>query len=293
MRNMQTIFMVVVAIVVSCHIGCTESRSRSGISSNAGGSNKHRDKNNGLGGPINLCAKDIDMRLMCHCSHDESRRTVKVVDCVVLHDDFSQTDMAWQAFRQHPNLEHFTLTVHRKGYMSYLPSDMLKYEKELRTITIEYADIREIPTFAFGNLTKLENITLTRSQIEVLDQYSFANHPQLVGLNLEENQIVEIDRMAFAGLPELLDLVLTKNNVSTLHEEMFADLGKLAHLKLNENLIVLVTREMFKGLGNLRQLDLSFNNVKLIGDTVFAELWSLQELCLENNSIEVSVLLCA
>ncbi|KAG4074394.1 hypothetical protein HA402_000373 [Bradysia odoriphaga] len=243
--------------------------------------NKRREKSN-----INLCSKDIDMKLACHCSHEDNRRTVMEVDCLVLHEEFPQSDPAWQSFRQHPNLKHFILTVHRNGYMSYLPSDILKYQKELRTITITYADIREIPTYAFGNLTKLENITLIKSQIEVLDIHSFANHESLRGLNLEENQIVDIDRYAFTNLPELQELLLTKNNLTTLHDEMFADLGNLAKLKLNENLISILTKEMFKGLGNLRHLDLSINNVKYIGDAVFAELWSLQELDLESNSIE-------
>lgn len=270
-RNIGLIF------VILCIVCSIESRTRSA-------SNKHRDKP----GVTSLCGKDIDMKLMCHCSFDQSRRTVNNVDCVVLHEELPQTDPSWQAFRQHPNLEHFVLTVHRKGYIGYLPSDILRYQKELKTILIEYADIREIPTFAFGNLTKLDNVTLIRNQIEVLDQYAFANHELLRVLSLEENQIVDIDRLAFCNLPNLIELILTKNNLSVLHEEMFVDLRKLLKLKLNENLISMVSRDMFKGLGNLKQLDLSFNNVKFITDTVFAELWSLQELDLESNVIEVS-----
>lgn len=263
--------------VILCIVCTIESHTRAS-------NNKRREKSN-----VSLCSKDKDMKLSCHCSHDSIKRVVIEVDCLVLNEDFPHTDPAWISFRQHPNLKEFTLTVHRNGYMSYLPSDVLKYQKELKTILISNADIREIPLFAFGNLTKLENITLTENQIEVLDSYSFANHPALKGLNLEENQIVDIDRYAFSNLPELLDLTLTRNNLSILHDEMFVDLGKLSQLKLNENLISVLTREMFKGLGNLKQLDLSVNSVKFVGDTVFAELWSLQELDLSNNTIEVYI----
>lgn len=272
-RNIGLIF------VILCIVCSIESRARTSGSSNF----KRRERTS-----TNLCSKDIDMKLACHCSHDDYKKSVIEVDCLVLHQDFSHTDPAWLSFRQHPNLKHFMLTITRNGYMSYLPSDTLKYQKELKSISITYADIREIPQYAFSNLTKLENITLIKSQIEVLDKYSFANHEALRGLNLEENQIVDIDRMAFSNLPQLQELHLTKNNLSILHEEMFVDLVKLTILKLNENLISILTREMFKGLGNLKHLDLSMNSVKFIGDTVFAELWSLQELDLDNNAIEVN-----
>lgn len=237
---------------------------------------------------VNLCSKDVDMKLACHCSYENGKRTVIETDCFVLSEDFPQSDAAWLSFRQHPNLRHFTLTVHRNGYMSYLPSDVLKNQRELRTITIKYADIREIPMYAFGNLSRLENVTLVRSQIEVLHAHAFEKHDALITLNLEENQIGKIDAKAFGHLPELLELTLTKNNITELHEQMFEGLGKLMRLKLDENQIVDLTRDVFKGLGNLRVLDLSFNALRYLRDTVFAELWSMQELDLENNQIEVS-----
>lgn len=249
------------------------------------GNHRQREKST----VTNLCSKDVDMKLACHCSMDDaSKRTVNEVDCLVLHEDFPQSDAAWLSFRQHPNLRHFTLTVHRNGYMSYLPSDVLKAQRELRSVTITYADIREIPQYAFGNLSRLENVTLVRSQIEVLDAHAFDNHDRLQTLNLEENQIVQIDAKAFGSLPELQELVLTKNNISVLHEEMFEKMGKLVRLRMAENLVGDLSRDVFKGLGNLRQLDLSFNNLRFLRDTVFAELWSMQELDLESNAIDVS-----
>lgn len=243
------------------------------------------------GAVTNLCSKDVDMKLACHCSLDErNRRQVTEADCLVLHQDFPQSDAAWLAFKQHPNLRHFTLTVHRNGFMSYLPSDVLKYQRELRTIVITYANIREIPPYAFGNLSRLENVTLARSRIQVLDAHAFDNHVRLQTLNLEENQIVELDRWTFGHLPELTELVLTKNNISVLPEDAFERLSKLARLMLAENLVVDLTKDVFKGLGNLRVLDMSFNNLRYLRDTVFAELWSMQELDLEGNAIDVSIL---
>lgn len=57
-------------LIILCIVCSIESRART--------SNKRREKSN-----INLCSKDIDMKLACHCSHDDNRRTVMEVDCLV------------------------------------------------------------------------------------------------------------------------------------------------------------------------------------------------------------------
>ncbi len=64
-RNISLVLMIL------CTVCSIESRAR--ISTN-----KRREKSN-----INLCSKDIDMKLACHCSHDDNRRTVMEVDCLV------------------------------------------------------------------------------------------------------------------------------------------------------------------------------------------------------------------
>lgn len=253
--------------------------------------NKRRDKPTGSGpGAIpNMCAKDIDMKLGCHCTVDEeTRRNTVDADCLILHDDFPQSDVAWSSFRQHPQLRHVALTVHRNGFMGYLPSAVLGAQRELRSIQITYAEIREIPPFAFGNLTRLENVTLTHNHIEVLEQQAFVNHPQLRWLSLEENEIVAVDAMAFANLPQLQELVLAKNNISVLHDAMFVELEALHTLRLNENIVAELRRMVFRGLGNLRTLDLSYNEVRRLEDGVFEELWSLEVLDLSSNGMEVS-----
>lgn len=59
-------------LMILCIVCSIESRAR--LTS----SNKRREKSN-----INLCSKDIDMKLACHCSHDDNKRTVMEVDCLV------------------------------------------------------------------------------------------------------------------------------------------------------------------------------------------------------------------
>lgn len=268
-RNLALIF------VILCIVCSIESRDRT---------QPRRSEKPKSGG---LCAKDIDMKIHCHCSYDSSKRIVQDVDCLVLHEDLPHSDPAWRAFNSHPHIKHMVLAVTRNGYMGYFPTELFKNQRDLTTITIQYANIREIPDYAFSNLTELRTIALNSSKIEIVDQYAFANHVELRSLNLEDNQIVSIDRLAFTNLPTLFELILTKNNLTTLHNDMFSDLINLSKLKLNENSLSTLTKDVFKGLGNLKQLDLSFNNLRQIGDTVFAELWSLQELDLYSNNLEV------
>lgn len=268
-RNLALIF------VILCIVCTIESRDRT---------QPRRSEKSKSGG---LCAKDIDMKLHCHCTFDFSKRIVNDVDCLVLHEDLSRSDPAWRAFNTHPHIKHIILAVTRNGFMGYFPTDIIKNQRDLNTITIQYASIREIPDYAFSNLTELHNISLISSKIEIIDQYAFANHLELRAINLEDNQIVSIDRYAFSNLPALYELILTKNNITTLHNDMFSDLINLSKLKMNENSVSALTKDVFKGLGNLKQLDLSFNNLRQIGDTVFSELWSLQELDLYSNNLEV------
>lgn len=267
---------LVLIFVILCIVCTIESRDRT---------QPRRSEKSKPGG---LCAKEIDMKLHCHCTFDISKRILNDVDCLVLHEDLPHSDTAWHAFRAHPHIKHMILAVTRNGFMGYFPTDIIKNERDLNTLTIQYANIREIPDFAFSNLTELQNVSLLSSKIEIIDQYAFANHLELRAINMEDNQIVSIDRHAFSNLPALYELILTKNNITGLHNDMFSDLINLSKLKLNENMLLTLTKDVFKGLGNLKQLDLSFNNLRQIGDTVFAELWSLQELDLYSNNLEVS-----
>lgn len=270
---------VTLLLLLLCTVGTTRASRKMG--------NKRRENPNPGQAP-NMCARDIDMKLMCHCTSDETRTSTVDADCLVLHEDFPQSDIAWKSFEQHPLLRHVTLTVHRKGFMGYLPSTVFGRQRELRSITITFAEVREIPPYAFVNLTRLENITLTNNHIQVLDMHAFVHHPALRVLNLEDNEITLVDRLAFGQLPQLQELVLAKNNLTALPAELFVELDGLLTLRLNENQLGELRRETFSGLGSLQTLDVSYNQVRRVGDGAFVELWSLQVLDLGSNGLEVS-----
>lgn len=236
----------------------------------------------------NLCSKDRDMKLVCHCTpEDYIHIKATKADCWIFHDDFPQLDPNWAAFETQVYLENLKITVQRTGYLGYVPTIIMNKLKYLKTIDVSYGQINEINNFAFGNLTQLAQIILANNQIRYLFPYAFANHPDLKDVDLEQNHIVNISKMAFMNVPSLETLNLAKNNITHLHDDVFAELRKLIDLHLQSNSITTLTREIFKGLGNLRILRLSYNNIEFIGDTVFAELWSLQELYLDNNNVKV------
>uniref|UniRef100_A0A336LLJ4 CSON010967 protein n=1 Tax=Culicoides sonorensis TaxID=179676 RepID=A0A336LLJ4_CULSO len=235
----------------------------------------------------NLCSKDRDMKLVCHCSpEDFIHIKATKADCWIFHDEFPEHDLNWLAFDTQLYIEDLKITVQRTGHLGYIPVQIMQKLKYLKTLDISYGQISDIPTYAFGNLTQIRQISLENNQIRYLFPYAFANHPDLEEISMEQNQITDIDKLAFVNVPSLMVLNMAKNNLTQIHDDVFADLRKLIDLRLESNAISLLTREMFKGLGNLRNLRLSYNNLNFIGDTVFAELWGLQELDLDNNNIE-------
>ncbi|XP_063709040.1 connectin-like [Culicoides brevitarsis] len=235
----------------------------------------------------NLCSKDRDMKLVCHCSpEDYIHIKATKADCWIFHDDFPEHDLNWLAFDTQLYIEDLKITIQRTGHLGYIPVQIMQKLKYLKALDISYGQISNIPTYAFGNLTQIRQISLENNQIKYVFAYAFANHPDLEEISLEQNYITDIDKMAFVNVPSLVSLNMAKNNLTQIHDDVFAELRKLIDLRLESNTISSLTREMFKGLGNLRNLRLSYNNLNFIGDTVFAELWGLEQLDLDNNNIE-------
>ncbi|CAO1415993.1 unnamed protein product [Diamesa serratosioi] len=236
--------------------------------------------------PINLCSKERDMKLVCHCTPDDDTVKATKAECWIFRSDLKQHDPDWTAFHTQTQLHSLGFSVHGSGNLSFIPTTQIQSLRHLEKISIEFAQIHEVYSFAFGNFTRIKNISLPNNQIKIINAYAFANHPDLLELNLVRNDIYEIDPFAFINLPNLNRLTLEQNQINNIPEDTFEHLDKLNELLLSHNTIDLVTREMFKGLGNLWILKLSSNKLKFIGDAVFAELWSLIELDLDHNAIE-------
>ncbi|XP_055607840.1 connectin-like [Uranotaenia lowii] len=235
---------------------------------------------------MNLCSGDREMKLVCHCSPDDTHVKAQKANCWIFSKDLPRKDPNWLAFQTQNTLEQLKITVQKIGNLTYIPSDVIMTLKNLKQLTIEYGMIPDLLNYAFGNLTELRNITLHKNQIRIVHPFAFANHPFLEEINVERNEIIELDKEALVNLPQLKRLNLDFNNLTMLRDDVFLYLTSLDELKLESNQISRLTREIFKGLGNLRFLKMTSNTIDFIGDTVFAELWSLQELDLDGNRIE-------
>jgi Leucine-rich repeat (LRR) protein len=238
--------------------------------------------------PINLCSKGRDMKLVCHCSPpDNENAKAHKAECWIFRSDLTERDPDWTAFHTQTQLTSLGFSVHGTGNLSFVPTAVIQSLKHLEKLTIEYGQIHEIFSFAFGNFTRIKNITLANNQIKSINSYAFAHHKELDELSLNNNEIKEIDPFAFIGLPRLARLNLAGNRIQLLHEDTFESLDRLNKLTLSHNLIDFVTRETFKGLANLRILQIDHNVLKFIDDEGFTELPGLVELELGHNEIEV------
>lgn len=245
--------------------------------------------------PINLCSKGRDMKLVCHCSpNNENVENIRAnkAECWIFRNDLTITDPDWTAFHTQSSLESLVFSVHGTGNLSFIPTSVIQPLRHLKKLTIEFASIKNIHGFAFGNFTRIHNISLPNNQIEVIDAYAFANHMELKDLSLFRNQITEVDSFAFINLPELSRLNLERNQIEVLHEETFDNLDKLTELHLGHNNINMLIREVFKGLVGLEILKADNNKVRYLGDCLFSEMWKLRELDLGHNAIEVILLIC-
>lgn len=235
--------------------------------------------------PINLCSKGRDMKLVCHCAPDNEK--AHKAECWIFRADLTLPDPYWTAFHTQTQLQSLALSVHGTGNLSFIPTSVIQSLKHLEKLTIEYAQIHEIFSFAFGNFTRIKNITLPKNQIKSINSYAFANHMELEELTLSSNDISEIDPFAFIGLPSLSRLNLAENRIQMLHEDTFENLENLKDLTLSHNSIDFITRETFKGLSSLWILKLDHNKLKFVDDEAFIELPRLVELDLGHNAIEV------
>lgn len=237
--------------------------------------------------PLNICNKDRETKLVCHCSPDNEASKAEKAECWIFQNDLSRHDPAWTAFDTQTQLKTLGFSVHGKGSLSYMPSEVIQNLKYLEKLTIEHGDFNTVPSFSFGNFTRLRNITMTRGKFQIIAPYAFAHHERLEDLFLVINDITEIDPAAFIGLINLQRLFLARNHLRFVHDETFEPLENLGELYLNFNLIEGVSRDVFKGLNNLYILKLDNNKLKFIEDETFVELTNLIELDLGHNMIEV------
>lgn len=236
---------------------------------------------------INICdITDRDSKVHCYCEENQAAQNASKAECWVFNGGMSNEDPIWAAFSSQTNLVELNFNVRADGGLSFVPTRSLHALRYLQMLTIKYANIDEVTSFAFANLTSLKEISMTRNKVVDVQENAFASLHNLTIINLDDNRITEIKRDCFYDLPMLQKLYITNNNISVLHDGAFKHLTQLINLELNRNSISILTRESFDGLANLKRLDLSNNRMNMIGDFTFAELWNLQDLLLDRNVLQ-------
>ena len=88
----------------------------------------------------------------------------------------------------------------------------------LRTITLEYNQIRTIEPQTFQNLPNLRQIVLHNNQIRNIEPQAFQNLPRLERIELYINLIEHIDPQTFQDLPNLQQIYLMRNPLQNIDQ---------------------------------------------------------------------------
>lgn len=171
--------LLVIIMVCSSHAVSVKTRAKKKMSS------KEMPKQ------VNICEIEGQQApIYCYCYN--GRENATSADCWVL-SRFERINPIWDSFKQQNHLQKLTFTVRQVDSLDYVPTQVLRDLKNLRTVVIQYARLTDLPERIFSNLTVSE-INLIRNAIETLHKYAFENMPNLTLINLEENRITEINR---------------------------------------------------------------------------------------------------
>ena len=151
-------------------------------------------------------------------------------------------------------------------------------EKELK-------DMAQLPRSPSNEIVKKE-ITIKFKNYKNLPMFAFVNITNVATLDLSWNKIEIIKSGAFIGMTSLTYLDLTNNQINEIEPNTFQDLNLLAnYLLLNNNQIKFIQNGSFLGLNQLRSLDLSHQQIEVIKIGAFSGMISLFDLNLKNNKI--------
>ncbi|XP_044729710.1 connectin [Chrysoperla carnea] len=282
-RNFRILFVICICIYLST---CTPYSPSSAATTGRRKSKDHYVEKLPSRAPQILCQNDDPTAAIhCFCNTDVFNNASRA-ECFVF-SNVTEDNPIWSTFTTQVNMMELIITLRSDKKLCFVPTEALKPLRRLKKLTIKYASITEIHSYAFANSSSVREITISRNQIEVLAPYAIAHLPSLEILTLDKNRLSELNRNVFYDLPRLQNLYISENNLTVIHDNAFNHLGALHNLELDRNAIGVVTRDTFAGLSALKRLDLSFNRLTILGDLTFAELWSLEALILENNELQV------
>ncbi|XP_076373422.1 toll-like receptor Tollo [Tachypleus tridentatus] len=193
--------------------------------------------------------------------------------------------------------EHTTsLTVRCEDvfFESSLANNSFKHLTELRSFTVEYCKLQEIPSLAFAGLSQLVNLTVRthnshwgKFPLEVSSD-SFSPLDNLESLDLSLNHMESLPEVVFCG-SSLKRLNLTYNSFNELSSLGFSDIEtckrEVKHLEVSHNHIKVLSDRGFSGLPGLHFLNLQYNQIGRAEEDALRGLRYLHTLDISNNQL--------
>ncbi|KAI1702096.1 leucine rich repeat domain-containing protein [Ditylenchus destructor] len=185
-----------------------------------------------------------------------------------------------------PNL-NITVLQFEQCEITSIPLDsFIALNENLVELTIQGANLREIPNFKKLGLTNLQNLNLDENLITNITGPILGGLPKLRKLSLRHNRISNISRSAFGNSDNILELQtldFSHNNLSRFPLEAFSSqLANLTSLKLSHNRLY---KLRFNKYSKLETVDLDGNMFKDVPTSLFSSCPQLQSLDFSNNQL--------
>lgn len=153
--------------------------------------------------------------------------------------------------------------------------------KDLHTIYIENARIKDINRNTFAGLESLRSLSLINCEISDFDPGTISLPGSIEMLSFSGTPFKKYD----LNLGSLVEVDFSNCNLTTIRDEMFKMVPKLTVIKLQHNKIHTIEANAFSLLRNLEEVDLSHNKINHVPKELFKTNEELVTLDISNNPL--------
>ncbi|KAG7160566.1 Leucine-rich repeat and immunoglobulin-like domain-containing nogo receptor-interacting protein 1-like [Homarus americanus] len=188
-----------------------------------------------------------------------------------------------------------------RNALAALTTDMFRRWRQLKVLTLNDNQIRDIKPFAFRGLGHLKEISiqfsfaglenvnqinLCKNRIATIHPYVFAGSRNIGMILLQENPLIKIKARAFSGLRTAQFLYLP-SWVKVIESDAFYDLEGVGLLRLHSLDLHALRPYTFRGLRNVTQISIQESDLGVFRDLAFEGLQNVGELRILNNKVDM------